>query len=396
MVVLELALTLVLLVGAGLMIRSIMKLYSLDLGMSPDHLMAMEMQLPDTKYANADARRAFYDRLAPRLAALPGAASVSLTTSVPPFGSGRRGLDIEGRPARKPEERAPEVGTVIISPRFFETVGLQLRRGRTFNESDGRPGAETVVVNDKFVAQFFPGEDPLGRRIRFAPGNARPGQPPPPVPVWRTIVGISPTIRHSSPQEAEPPAIVYLPYRQEAPAGVNLLVRSQLEPGSMLRAVQREVQAVDQDQPVFRVRTMDQMIAEQVWPYRVFGSLFAIFAVIALVMSAVGLYAVMAYSVTQRTAEIGVRMALGAEARQVSWLILKRGLFQLALGLTIGLAGAYFLSQVLGTLLVQVTPRDPVTFGAITGILSFVAIAACVLPARRATRVDPLIALRAD
>jgi putative ABC transport system permease protein len=396
MVVLELALTLVLLVGAGLMIRSFMKLYSLDLGMSPDHLMAMEMQLPDTKYANADARRAFYDRLAPRLGALPGAASVSLTTSVPPFGSGRRGLDIEGRPARKPEERAPEVGTVIISPRFFESVGLQLRRGRTFSESDGRPGAETVIVNDKFVAQFFPGEDPMDRRIRFAPGNARPGQPSPPVPVWRTIVGISPTIRHSSPQEAEPPAIVYLPYRQEAPAGVNLLVRSQLEPGSMLRAVQREVQAVDQDQPVFRVRTIDQLIAEQMWPYRVFGSLFAIFAVIALVMSAVGLYAVMAYSVTQRTAEIGVRMALGAEGRQVSWLILKRGLFQLALGLTIGLAGAYFLSQVLGTLLVQVTPRDPVTFGAITGILSLVAIAACVLPARRATRVDPLIALRAD
>ncbi|HYT76285.1 MAG TPA: ABC transporter permease, partial [Vicinamibacterales bacterium] len=341
MVVLELALTLVLLVGAGLMVRSFLKLYTLDLGIRTDHLMTMRMELPDEKYKNADGRRAFYDRLAPRLAALPGAESVSLTTSVPPFGTGTRGLEIEGRPARKPEERAPEVGVVTISPRFFDTVGVRLRRGRAFTETDGTPGAETVIVNDKLAAQFFPGEDPIGRRLRFAPGTARPGLPPPPAPVWRTIVGVSPAIRHSSPQDGDPPGVVYVPYRQEPSAGVVLLVRSQLEPGAVMRAVQREVQAADPDQPGFTVQTIDQLMAQQTWPYTVFGSLFAIFAVIALVMSAVGLYAVMAYSVTQRTAEIGVRMALGAEARQVSWLILKRGLLQLGLGLTFGLTGAY-------------------------------------------------------
>ena len=396
MVVLELALTLVLLVGAGLMIRSFVKLYRLDLGIRTEHLMTMRMELPETKYPNAAARRAFYDRLAPRLGSLPGAEAAAVTNGLPLFGNASRGFDIDGRPARKPEERAPEIGVITISPSFFDAVGVQVRRGRAFNDTDGNPGLETAIINEQLARQFFAGEDPIGRRIRFVQGAARPVQPPPPVPVWRTIVGVSPTIRHASPQEADPPAVVYVPYRQEAPTGVILLVRSRLEPGSIMNGVRREVQAIDRDQPVFTVQTMDQVIAQQMWPYRVFGSLFAIFALIALVMSAVGLYAVMAYSVTQRTTEIGVRMALGAEGRQVSWLILKRGLLQLGLGLTIGLIGAFFLSKVMRTLLVQITPSDPVTFAAITAILAIVAIAACVLPARRATRVDPLIALRAE
>jgi putative ABC transport system permease protein len=287
---------------------------------------------------------------------------------------------------------------VTISPSFFEAIGVQLRRGRRFNDRDGAPGAEAVIVNDSLVSQFFKGEDPLGRRIRFAQDPPRPGQPAAQQtpPVWRTIVGISPSIRHSSPQDGDPPAIVYLPLRQDPPSGIALLVRSRLEPGSMMNAVRREVQAIDQDQPVFTVQTMGQMLAQAMWPYRVFGTLFAIFAVIALVMSAVGLYSVMAYSVTQRTTEIGLRMALGAEGRQVSWLVLRRGLWQLGIGLTLGLAGAFGISRVLRTLLVQITPTDPVTFISITTILTSVAIAACVLPARRATKVDPLVALRAE
>jgi ABC-type antimicrobial peptide transport system permease subunit len=192
-------------------------------------------------------------------------------------------------------------------------------------------------------------------------------------------VGISPTIRHSSPQDPEPPPVMYMPHRQDTPAGGAILVRSRLEPGAVMNAVRREVASVDPDQPVMTVQTIDQILAQQMWPYRVFGSLFAIFAFIALVMSAVGLYAVMAYSVTQRTQEIGVRMALGAEGRQVSWLVLKRGLLQMALGLAIGLTGAFFLSKVMRSLLVQITPSDPVTFASITVILTSVAIAACVM-----------------
>jgi ABC-type antimicrobial peptide transport system permease subunit len=189
---------------------------------------------------------------------------------------------------------------------------------------------------------------------------------------------------------------MYVSHRQSPPSGGTILVRSRLDAGAVMNAVRAEVGAVDPDQPIFTAQTVDQILAQQMWPYRVFGSLFAIFAVIALVMSAVGLYAVMAYSVTQRTTEIGVRMALGAEGRQVSWLILKRGLWQMGLGLTLGLAGAFGLSRVLRTLLVQVTPTDPVTFSTITAILTLVTIAACLIPARRATRVDPLVALRAE
>jgi predicted permease len=399
MVVVELAATIVLLVGAGLMVRSFLKLYTIDIGIRTDNVMAMRMQLPDTKYSTPEARRAFFERLEPRLQAIPGAEAVAVTTSVPPFGTGRRHVEIEGRPARKPEDDPLQVSTVTISPGFFDVVGVQLRRGRKFHEADGAAGSETIIVNEKLAAQFFPGEDPIGKRIRFPQNAPPPGQQPPAAqtpPAWRTIVGICPPIRHSSPQDADPPAVAYLPYRQDPPLGSTLLIRSRLDAASMMNVVRREVQAVDPDQPVFTVQTMDQMLAQARWPYRVFGGLFALFAFIALLLSAMGLYAVMAYSVTQRTQEIGVRMALGAVGRQVSWLILKRGLTQLGLGLSIGLVGAFALSRVLSSLLVQVTPTDPVTFVAITGLLMAVAVAACLIPARRATRVDPLVALRAE
>lgn len=209
-------------------------------------------------------------------------------------------------------------------------------------------------------------------------------------------MGISPTIRHLSPQDTSSLSAVYVPYRLDPPSGLNLLVRSHLAPGSVINAVRAEVQGVDPDQPVFSIQTMDQMVGQAMWPYRVFGSLFAIFAFIALVMSAVGLYAVMAYSVTQRTTELGVRMALGASGGNVIWLILKRGLWQMGIGLSLGLGAAFGVSRVLGALLVDITARDPVTFASITAILAAVAVAACLIPARRATRVDPLVALRAD
>jgi putative ABC transport system permease protein len=399
-VVLELALTLVLLVGAGLMIRSFMKLYTLDLGIKTDNLLTIGLGLSNTKYPNVDTRRAFYDNFAPRLASIPGVQSVAFTTSVPPFGSGSRQYELEGGPARGPEEEAPRVSTVIISPAFFETAGVQLRRGRIFNDNDGNAGAETIIINERFAAEVFKNEDPIGRRLRFVQPPPPPGQPPPtpapPAPVWRTIVGISPTIRHAQRQDAEPTNVVYIPLRQEPSGFTNVMVRTALPPGGLMSAVREQMRTVDPDQPVQNVQTMAQMLDRQMWPYRVFGSLFAIFATIALVMSAVGLYAVMAYSVTQRRTEIGVRMALGASGGDVRWLILRRGLWQMGLGLALGLAGAFGLSRVLRTLLVQVTPTDPLTFGVITVLLTAVAISACLIPAHRASRVDPLVALRAD
>ncbi len=395
MVVVELALTLVLLVGAGLMIRSFLNIYTLQIGIDTSHLVAMRIQLSDTKYGTPDAKRAFQDRLQSSVETIAGVEAAAFTTSVPPFGAGRRNVEIDGRP-RKADDPAPEVASAMIGPDFFKVGGVQLLRGRPFSANDGMPGSETLIVNEKFAAQLFPGEDPIGRRVRFVPGSPRPGQPAAAPPVWRTIVGISPNIRHQNPQATDLLPFVYVPHRQDPPGYTTLLVRSRLDAGAIMNGVRREVASIDPDQPVFNAQTMEEMLTQSTWPYRVFGSLFAIFALVALVMSAVGLYAVMAYSVTQRTTEIGVRMALGAEGRQVSWLILRRGLAQMAIGLSLGLVAAFFLARVMRTLLVQVTPNDPVTFAAISVVLAAVAICACVFPARRATRVDPLVALRAE
>jgi predicted permease len=394
--VIEVAATLVLLVGAGLMVRSFLNLYRMDVGIRTDRLVAMNLQLGGDSYQKPDDRRAFYDRIQPRLAAIPGAEHAALTTSIPPFGTGTRPLEFDGRPPAKFDD-APRVGVVTVSPAFFDVVGVPVMRGRGFAESDGSPGAETVLINERMATEHFKGEDPIGKRIRFMAAPPQPGQQPPAVPVWRTVVGIVPTLRHNQPQDGESMSTMYVPWRQEPPGFASILVRSSAAPETIMAAVRTEVRAIDPDQPVFNLRTMDQMMRQQMWPFRVFGTLFTIFASIGLLLSAVGLYAVMAYSVAQRTQEIGVRMALGAQGQQVTWMVLRRGLIQLGLGLALGLAGGYFAGRALPSrILVQTTATDPLTFAAITAILSIVAVAACIVPARRAMRVDPMIALRAE
>ena len=390
MVIAEITLTLVLLVGAGLMIRSFLKLYSFNLGIDTTNLLTLQIQLPNQKYPKPEERRIFYDSLMTRLQAIPGMQAATIATAIPFGGSEGRTLEIDGRPAAKPEE-APRTSVVTISPSYFDVMGVAMRRGRALTDADGAPGAENVVVNERFVTRFFPGEDPVGKRIRLVAG----GRTPEPGP-WVTIVGLTPTIRQGNPQEREPDAVVYQPYRLQAPGFMNIITRSQVPAASLTMLVREAVQAVDADQPVFQVRTVDEFLARARWPYRVFGTLFTIFACIALVLSAVGIYAVTAYSVTQRTPEIGVRMALGARPGQVSWLILRRGLVQLAIGLTLGVVLAWFASAALQSLVVQIPTRDPVTFGAILVLLILVTVSACLIPARRATRLDPVSALRAE
>jgi putative ABC transport system permease protein len=391
MVVAEIALTIVLLVGAGLMIRSFLKLYSLNIGVDISHMLTMTVQLPTAKYSTADQRRIFYDSLMGRLQAIPGMRSVAIATSVPFGGSDGRGLEIEGRPPGKPED-APRTSTITVSANYFDALDVTIRRGRGLRETDGAPGSEVVVVNERFVTRFFPNEDVLGRRIKLVAGSAQKPEPGP----WLTVVGVSPTIRQGNPQNPEPDAVVYQPYRVQSPGIMNIIARSQVAPTSLTPLVREAVQAVDSDLPVFNVQTMDELLAQNRWPFRVFGTMFAIFAFIALVLSAVGIYAVTSYSVTQRTQEIGVRMALGAQAREVSWLILRRGLVQLAIGLTIGIALSWFAGAPLRSVLVQVPPRDPVTLAVILSVLIVVTLAACLIPARRATRLDPLTALRIE
>ena len=391
MVVTELALAVVLLAGAGLMIRSFLNLERLDLGFSPDHLVTMRLQLPDQKYKTPEARLEFYHRLLPKLGALPGVESVAVATTMPPFRAFGRTFEIDGRPVAQRDEDRLNAPVVTISPTFFTVLDRPIRRGREFQERDGAPGSETVIVNDRFVAKFFPGEDPIGRRIRFVERDTKPGSEP---PVWRTIVAISPSIRHAETRQIENDPVIYTPNRQEAPAGASLVVRSQLPPSSLVDPLRRAVQDIDADQPLFTIQTLAQMMDEERWPFRLFGATFGIFGLIGLALASVGLYAVMAYAVTQRTPEIGVRMALGAQPKQVRWMVLRLGLVQLAIGLTLGLGGAYLLSTVVQRTLVGITPSDPVTFVGISAILTLVAVAACLIPARRATRIDPLVALR--
>jgi len=391
MVVAELALTVVLLCGAGLLFRSFIALASVDTGIEVAGLMRMQLQLPLEKYPDPGSRLAFLDALEPRLAAIPGLDGAAVTTGVPPLAGESRRLQVDTRPEADPVF----VSTVIISPEYFDVVAVPVARGRSFTANDGDAGAETVIVNQALASKFFPGEDPVGHRIRFARrGDEDDAQLP--NEGWRTIVGVSGRILQGPSFDAFRTEVVYLPVRQEAPRTLSLLVRSALPPESVMAAVRRAVQAVDGDQPVFTVQTVDQLIRDERSIYWIFAVLFAVLAATALALSSIGLYAVMAYAVTQRTQEIGVRIAIGAQRWQVSWLFLRAGLAQLALGLGLGLPAALTLARVARLRLVEIEPTDPLTLAGITLLLSAVALAACLVPARRASRLDPVDALRAD
>jgi putative ABC transport system permease protein len=390
LVVLELALTLVLLVGAGLMARSFMALTAIKTGIKGDHLVSMRVNLPRATYPTAELRAQFFERLTPRLASLPGADAAAITTSMPPFGLWGREVLVDGR-ADPGRGKRLDSGYVVVSPSFFDTVGAPMRRGRAFDNRDGGKGAEVAIVNERFAARHFPGQDPIGRRIRF------PDEDPADDTGWLTIVGISPDIRHGNPRDRELPDVAYVPIKQVGPGGAALIVRSRVDPGALVVEVRRLVQALDPDQPVANPQTVDQMLTQSSWPFRVFGTLFAILALIALTLASVGLYAVIAYSVSTRTQEIGVRMALGAGRRTVGWLVLKRGLWQLAFGLAIGLAGAWAVGYyILSNVVAQISGTDPVIFVGVPLLLTAVALAACIIPARRAARLDPLAALRSE
>jgi len=395
LIVVELALTLVLLAGSGFMLRSFFALYRQDLGaIDTSRLLTMRLALPLARYPQRDTRTLLYQRIEERLRGVNAIQASAITTMLPTQGGFERQLTIEGRPPAA-GAAPPTVTMVEISNAYFDTLRLPVIRGRAFLEGDGAPGHESAIVNQRFVAAHFKGEDPIGRRITLV--DSQPGSIDPAVPsLTAAIVGVVPSIRQRGQNDPEPDPVVFLPYRVDSQRFAVLVVRGTGDATSLTSVVRDEMRALEPDLPLFDIRTLDDSIAQQRWPFRVFGTLFTLFAIVALVLSAVGLYAVTAYSVSQRTQELGVRMALGAQPSQVLWLVLRRGLIQLAIGLPLGIAGAFGVGKLLESLLVQTSARNPLTIASITLLLVVVSAAACIWPARRATRLDPVSALRCE
>lgn len=389
LLVAELALTLVLLAGAGFMIRSFVALYQQDLGIDTGSLTTMRLDLPEQKYATPESRLAFFSRLEERLGAITSLPAATIASTFPMGGGAPRLLEVDGRSA-EPGVTLPTVTTVLVGSRYFDTLGVSLR-GQPFAADAGAHGQDTVIVNARFASMYFPDSDPIGRRIRLTDENLRNSSSP-----WSTIVAVAPTIRQRSQQDTEPDAVVYRPFRADPVTFATLIARA---PGGASQAsslLRDEVHALDPDLPLFNIRTLDEQLAVARWPYRVFGAMFTIFAVIALVLSAVGLYAVTARSVTERSQEIGVRLVLGARPDEIRWLFVRQGAMKIAVGLVIGVAGAFGVGRLLSTMLVQTSPSDPLTLGGIAAILIVIGATACVIPARRACRLDPIVALRND
>ena len=391
LIVAEVALTLVLLAGAGFMMRSFLSMYRMEPGFDTSRLLTMQMILPARKYASLDDRNTFLQRIEERLSAGPEIETVSTTTNAPLSGGATRQLEIDGRSVDG--EARPTVTMLSIGPRYFETLGMRIVQGRPFTTADGRPGQDAAIVNQRLAALYFKGENPIDRRIRLV--EERPSGP---AAGWATVIGVVPNVpqRREEGQQTEPDPVAYVPHQQNdnMARGALLVARARTDSARAAQTLRQEIRAVDPDMALFNLRTMDDVLTQQRWPFRVFGTMFSTFATIALVLSALGLYAVTSYSVAQYSREIGVRMVLGAKPLQVIWLFLRRGFIQLGIGLVIGFAGALGVGRLLQSLLVQTSPHDPATLATIVVVLTGVGVTACVWPARRATRLDPVVVLR--
>jgi putative ABC transport system permease protein len=384
----EIALSVILLASAGLLIRSARALYSADQAIGVSNVLTARLSLPPGQYRSPQERIAFYEQLELRLASIPSMSSAAIGTALPFFGATRFdvALDSDLDPAAAGTRSAQ---TLAIGSRYFETLGVSLQRGRPFDARDGLPGQETVIVNERFVTAYLPGHDAIGRRIRLIDsGSARTSSSP------LTIVGIAPTVRHAPATEARP--VVYLPWRARPAATMQVMMRSRGNTAASVSLVREEVRALDADVPLYNISTLERLSQQSRWTQRAVSSLLGLFASIATLLSAMGLYAVTRYSISRRTSEIGIRMALGAQRLQVAWLFLRGTLVHVGLGLTIGVAGGVAMGQVLRGVLVQTNALDPVTFASVVVLLAVVAVVACLAPTWRASALDPAVALRRD
>jgi putative ABC transport system permease protein len=387
LVVAEFALAVILLAGAGLMLKSVSSLIAVDPGFRPDHLLRLNISLTSSQYPNSAAMRAFWRRLLDDVRALPGVENAALGTNVPLTDSHSRGdITVEGMPLPAPGS-FPHPDRHAVSPRYLRTLGVRLLGGRDFTDADSETAPKVALINARLARDLFPGQDPVGKR--FIPGRPDPKRPP----VWITIVGVVDDTRMyglANPSRLE----IYRPLTQGTPDEMDLMVKSRVDTASLTSSIRGVLRSIDRNQPISSVSTMDQLVRDSVGSRRVTLILLGLFSALALVLAGIGIYGVIAYSVAQRTHEIGIRMALGAGRNDVLKMILLQGARIALTGLTIGILAAGALTRYLEKLLFSVSPADPATFASAGLVLALVALLACYIPARRTLRVDPTTALR--
>jgi len=378
----EVALSLVLLIGAGLMIKSFIRLRQTNPGFNPENVLAVDLTLSDSRYPEDRQQAAFFQEALDRIQSLTGVQSAGATTALP-LTLSMSGSDfrIEGRPE-------PEAGKEMIiykgsvTPDYFRTLGIPLIKGRDFSDRDKSDAPKTAIINNDLAHIYFPNEDPINKRITFDDGGS-----------WISIVGVTGDVKQLGLDSSARPE-VYFPYLQVAAPSMSIVVRSATEPSSLVNAVKSQIQMIDKDLPLDDAQTMQKILADSSSGRRFNMLLLSVFAVVALVLAVVGIYGVMSYTVTQRTHEIGIRVAVGAQPRDVFRMVIGQGMILAMIGVAFGLVGAFALTRLMKTMLFGVEATDPVTFVSIALLLTGVALVACYIPSRRATKVDPLVALR--
>ncbi len=381
LVAVEVALSLMLLIGAGLMIRSFLRLQQMNLGFNPDNVLSVNLTLSSSRYPEDRQQAAFFQEALSRLQSLTGVQSAAATTALPlTLSVSGSDFRIEGRP--EPEAgKEMIVSTIRVSPGYFRTLGIPLTKGRDFTDRDKSGAPSTAIINDDLARIYFPNEDPVGKRITFTDGES-----------WISIVGVTGDVKQLGLDSSAKPE-VYFPYLQVAAPSMSLVVRSASNPSSLTAAVKSQIQMIDKDLPVDEAKTMQRLLSDSSSGRRFNMLLLTAFAVISLILAMVGIYGVMSYTVTQRTHEIGIRVAIGAQSRDVFRMVIRQGMLLAMIGVAFGLAGAFALTRLMTTMLFGVAPNDPATFVGIALLLIGVALVACYIPGRRATKVNPLEAL---
>jgi len=389
LVVFQVGMAVMLVIGAGLLIKSFWLLSRVDPGFQPQHVLSMTLTLPATKYAKPEEINQFFNQLNAGINNLPGVQSVGLAYDHPLQANWVDAFEIEGRIAST-ETRSMSANFNPVGSDYFKTVGMKLLKGRGFTAQDDQDHPGVAVVNESFVKQYFPNEEPVGRRIKAGP----------PTRIWKgqrltsfEIVGVVHDVKSAGLQAASEPTY-YLPTSQAPLEDMTVLVRTTGEPTALVSAIRQSVLAIDPNQPISNISTMDKIVSDSIARPRLNMLLMGLFGALALILAAVGIYGLLSYAVTQRTQEMGIRMALGAQVADVLGLVLRQGMKLALIGEAIGLVGSFALTRVMQRLLFGVTPTDISIFVAVTGVLTTVALLACYLPARRAAKVDPLIALR--